>query len=231
MKGDKNQEASSIQEAYQAKGDQKAFLQFLFREKLKTGGSNTLVASTSPQPQLFLSTPPVSPDITQLAILAPQTATTATNSRNMPIANRKKRARTERENHTEEESRSTKVVLELVPLHIREFYQEIIIMIDIMKVNRIPFVTTLSQSIHFVVATPIAKMELDYINRVISDLIKLYWKWRFKIGLKTRLAGQHITLNTVGRDEHVPEIEWMHRLIKERCQSAYHNTPFGKLPQ
>lgn len=87
MKGD-NQEASSIHEAYQSKGDQKEFLQaarqFLYREK--TGRSNTSNVSTSPQPPSFLATPPVPSASTQLPMPTAQTATTGINSINLPIA-------------------------------------------------------------------------------------------------------------------------------------------------
>ena len=132
-------------------------------------------------------------------------------------------------------------LMEPVPQHVREFYQDITLAIDIMKVNKIPFLTTLSKSIHFTTATPLAKMELDKVYNVINDLVKFYRKRRFKVaiimadgqfdGLRTKLAGMEITLNIVGRDEHVPEIERMHRVIKERSRSTFHNTPFKKLPQ
>ena len=90
MRGD-NQEAASIHESYQSKGDQKAFLQaarqFLFREKSKAGGSSTSVASASPQPPSFLATPSVPlVDTNQQAMSTPQTATTETNIRTMPSA-------------------------------------------------------------------------------------------------------------------------------------------------
>jgi len=86
MKGD-NQEATSIHEAYQSKGDQKAFLQaarqFLYQEKTKRTGNNISVASiTAPSPQAHPSIPP---DSTQSAVLTSQNVTTAMNARISPV--------------------------------------------------------------------------------------------------------------------------------------------------
>lgn len=128
-----------------------------------------------------------------------------------------------------------------VPRHIKRFYKEVTLCMDIMKVNGIPFVTTISKHIHYGTATPVAKMEMNEVADVIYNLNKFYRKREFKINtimadgqfksLETDLAEKHITLNTVSRDEHVPEIERFHRVIKERGRCAYHNTPFTKLPK
>lgn len=82
MKGD-NQVAAAIHEAYQSKGDQKAFLQaarqFLFREKSITAGINASIASSSPHPSLPLPPPHIHPDTTLPVMSTSQTGTTAIN--------------------------------------------------------------------------------------------------------------------------------------------------------
>jgi hypothetical protein len=45
------------------------------------------------------------------------------------------------------------------------------------------------------------------------------------------LAELQITLNTVARGEHVPEVERHIRTIKEWAQSVYNTLPFKKLPR
>jgi len=80
MKGD-NHEASSIHEAYQTKGDQKAFLQaarqFLFREKSKVIGSNLSAVSNT-------TSSPVPSDTIQ-PISNSQTIAAATNIEGTPV--------------------------------------------------------------------------------------------------------------------------------------------------
>lgn len=48
--------------------------------------------------------------------------------------------------------------------------------------------------------------------------------------LETQLANIGISLNTVARDEHVPEIERHIRTLKERCRETYNALPFKRWP-
>ena len=45
------------------------------------------------------------------------------------------------------------------------------------------------------------------------------------------LADMGIQLNTVSNDEHVPEIEWQIRTLKERTRGIYCTLPFRKIPR
>ena len=49
--------------------------------------------------------------------------------------------------------------------------------------------------------------------------------------MRTLLAGVGVTLNTVSRGEHVPEIERYIRTLKERCRASFPNPPFKALPR
>jgi hypothetical protein len=40
-----------------------------------------------------------------------------------------------------------------------------------------------------------------------------------------------ITFNFTNPDEHVPEIERINQLLKERIQSVYHRLPYKQLPR
>jgi len=79
MRGD-NQEATSIHETYQSRGDQKAFLQaarqFLFREKSRSiGNTNTFIPSDSQQSS-FTAVPNSTPNATTIPVTtSSQTAT------------------------------------------------------------------------------------------------------------------------------------------------------------
>jgi hypothetical protein len=47
--------------------------------------------------------------------------------------------------------------------------------------------------------------------------------------LRNALGELQITINVAAQDEHVPEIERMIRVYKERCRCALHNTPFQNI--
>eukprot|EP00978_Attheya_sp_CCMP212_P049346 scaffold651883_cov181-Attheya_sp.AAC.1 len=48
--------------------------------------------------------------------------------------------------------------------------------------------------------------------------------------LRVDLAELQMNLNTVSRDEHVPEIERYIRTTKERVRCIYNTLPFKKMP-
>ena len=45
------------------------------------------------------------------------------------------------------------------------------------------------------------------------------------------LANMGLQLNTMSNDEHVPEIEWQIRTLKERTRGIYCTLPFRKIPR
>jgi hypothetical protein len=73
------------------------------------------------------------------------------------------------------------------------------------------------------------------------EQVKLaYMKWGFNVThilldgqfepLCGDVAGLGISLTVVSRDEHVPEIEWYIRTIKEHTPCVYNMLPFKKMP-
>ena len=128
-----------------------------------------------------------------------------------------------------------------VPPHIRDHYQTITLAIDIMFVNRIPFLMTTSRHIHYHTASALPTMQITNIVDTIRALHKFYLKRDFRIiqiladgqfhPCKHEFAEMKIDLNCVAHDEHVPEAERLNRTVKERCRCNYHMTPFTKIPR
>lgn len=79
---------------------------------------------------------------------------------------------------------------------------------------------------------------VDHVKRVQS----IYLKRGFRVStflmdrqfdsmhIRGDLADLNITLNTVARGEHVPEIERHIRTLKERVRCVYATLPFDKIP-
>eukprot|EP00536_Pseudo-nitzschia_multiseries_P012906 jgi/Psemu1/33464/gm1.33464_g len=132
---------------------------------------------------------------------------------------------------------------EIVPMpkHIREQYMAITLAIDVMYINGIPFLNSISQNIHYGTCLPLPKMKLKDISEALQHIVGYYVKRNFKVimiladgqfkGLQHSLAKHQITLNIVSKDEHVPEIERYNRTLKERCRCLYSELPFDRLPK
>ena len=104
-------------------------------------------------------------------------------------------------------------------------YQSVTLYIDVMKVNRMPFLVTISWAIKFGTTgwlknakSPTLLLQLEQINRI-------YRQRGFKIEtieadgqfepLRDAFTGMQITLNKCSREEHVPVIERQIRTLKD----------------
>jgi len=68
-----------------------------------------------------------------------------------------------------------------IPQHIRDHYQDVTLAIDIMHVNKIPFLMSISRSIHYGTASVLATMKLSNVLEVLQDLKKHYRQRDFNI--------------------------------------------------
>jgi len=121
-----------------------------------------------------------------------------------------------------------------------EKHGEITLEIDIMFINKIPFIMMMSRNIHFDTAELVKDMKNNTLITSIEQVIQAYQTHGFKI--KAILAdGQFkhtqqiieqkgIILNICMANEHVPEIERYIRTIKERVRSIATTLPFERYP-
>jgi hypothetical protein len=106
-------------------------------------------------------------------------------------------------------------------------YRNIVLTADIMFVNKIPFLVTISRHIKFgTTAEILANQQLKTILGAIKSVNSLYSKSGFILrtilmdgqfeSLHGDLARIGTDLNTVSNDDHVPEVKWYIRTLKER---------------
>ena len=110
-----------------------------------------------------------------------------------------------------------------------------------MFVNKIPFVTTISRHIKFTTVEVIQKRESSQLSECIKNVVVIYTQRGFKVNhalldiefvpLRTNMLNMGIFANFATRNEHVPEIERQHRVIKERERACRSTLPFEVLPQ
>lgn len=127
-----------------------------------------------------------------------------------------------------------------IPADIMERHREVVICFDIMYINNIAFLVSVSRSIKFCTAEALQNKQAGTLLTGLKRIKMIYAQRGFRVNkaagdnefssLETGLAAIGIVLNTVARDEHVPEIERHIRTLKERCRATYNALPFKRIP-
>ena len=123
---------------------------------------------------------------------------------------------------------------------ILEHYGEVTLCVDLMYVNKVPLLVTLSCDIKFGILEVVADQKEATLLKCIKGVISLYRKAGFKVTVALMdgefvplcggLAELGIRLNETSRDEHVRDIEQYIRTVKERMRAIYNTLPFQKIP-
>jgi len=98
--------------------------------------------------------------------------------------------------------------------------------IDIMAINKIPFMVSTSRNIHFRTAKIICDKTKWTLMKSIQQIMWAYHARGFHVTtiladrgfecIRNSLAEMGISLNTASRNKHVPEVERYIRTVKER---------------
>ena len=119
-------------------------------------------------------------------------------------------------------------------------YCRVILCVDVMKVNKLPFLVTMSHAIKFGTVAWLKNAKTDTILFHIKEVRNLYIKRGFLLEiieadgqfepLRGELAALGITLNKCSCEEHVCVAERRIHTLKERCRCICNTLPFQKLP-
>jgi Reverse transcriptase (RNA-dependent DNA polymerase) len=131
-------------------------------------------------------------------------------------------------------------VYDNVPADTARANRVITLCIDIMFVNQIAFLITISRQIKFGTVESIPNRQNATILQGIKNVRNIYNKRNFHVELglmdnefepmRAELMGIGIQLNTTTNDEHVPKIERYIRTVKERTRSIYNTLPYKQIP-
>ena len=123
---------------------------------------------------------------------------------------------------------------------ILEHYGEITLCVDLMYVNKVPLLVTLSRNVKFGTMEAVADRKEATLLKCIKEVVTLYRKAGFRVTttlmdgefvpLRGGLAELGLRLNETSRDEHVGDIERYIRTVKERMRAIYNTLPFNKIP-
>ena len=117
-----------------------------------------------------------------------------------------------------------------LPPTILNYYKDVVLSIDILFVNRVPFLATISRNIHYGTIAALPNMKIETLEREIESVMRGYSTRGFHV--KTILVDLQfkaikdrnnlsVLTNVCSRDEHIPEIERFIRVIKERARCYY----------
>ena len=126
-----------------------------------------------------------------------------------------------------------------IPSGIVEQYHDVILAVDILYINKLPFIATISRNIRFGTVEFVHNQKATTLTEHIKQVNRLYRQRGFRPiyalmdgqfePLRGDLAEMGIQLNTVSNDEHVPEIEHQIRTLKEQTRAIYCTLPFRKI--
>jgi hypothetical protein len=127
-----------------------------------------------------------------------------------------------------------------VPREIMELHRDVTLCVDIMFVNKIPFLVTISRNIKFGTVEILPNRKAKSILQGVARVQKVYKRRGFRVvlgmmdnefePLRAGFMDLGMELNVTSRGEHVPEIERYIRTIKERTRSIYNVLPYKKMP-
>ena len=137
--------------------------------------------------------------------------------------------------------------LPMVPNHIevpKELYEQrsdLALCMDIMFVNELPYMTTITRSLYYRTALHLPTRQLKDLHESLDAALRLYNAAGFSI-TKVYCDGEFrpmmdpvaddmdITMEYSAPQAHVPESERNNRTIKERVRSTFHRLPYKALP-
>ena len=124
-----------------------------------------------------------------------------------------------------------------VPTSIMKHHQWVTIAIDIMFINAIQFLITISRNLHFGTVEVLPNQQEATTKNKLQAVIHLYEQRGFQVTSIMAdpefepLRAVFPQLNTCGADEHIPEIERFIRTVKDRVRSVYHSLPYKYVPR
>lgn len=122
-----------------------------------------------------------------------------------------------------------KQIVELLPTII-EYYKNNELSVDVLHINRIPFLGLVSKNIHYRTVNPLDNMKISTMEIIIDKILCAYLVCGFHVVLlhmdiqfKALKDDKNldVQVNVVARGEHVPKIEHVIHVWKERAHYYY----------
>ena len=129
-----------------------------------------------------------------------------------------------------------------IPHELHDTQHDVCLYIDIMYVNGVPFLTTISKNIKYHTAMWVADCTAPTITSLDESILKVYQQASFQVtevcaGCKFKPVlrvlqdgGWSFMINLANAQEHVPEAEHNNHILKEHIHATYHGIPYKMIP-
>ena len=131
----------------------------------------------------------------------------------------------------------------MIDVPIPKKYHDVVLCMDVLHVNGIPFLATISRFIKFGTITALKALNGPTLFTAIKQVASIYRRGNLRPRILLAdgafdnepmnefLHGIGMSLNPTSRDEHVSDIERYIRTIKERMRCMYNTLPFKHMPK
>ena len=123
-----------------------------------------------------------------------------------------------------------------VPHSILKLHRDVVLSMDIVFMNKLPFLVMLSHNLQFSMVESLPNHQVGTVTMCLKKVIQLYHHHGFHVTSITCdpefevLRPSFPMLNCCVADEHMPEIELYIQTLKDRTQRAVNVLPFKNLP-
>ena len=128
-----------------------------------------------------------------------------------------------------------------IPKEFIEAHKGVILFVDVLYIDGVTFLLTLSKNIRLITIWYIKDRKEETLLEAVDETFTKYNKAGFEIKefhadnefqcFEDHLEAIDITPNFCAAQEHVPEIERLVQLVKERYRATYHSTPYSCWPK
>ena len=128
-----------------------------------------------------------------------------------------------------------------IPAGILKHYQMVTLCVDIMYVNRVVMLVSISRNIKFVTIEAIPNNKSTMLMKGIKAVLQIYQRNGFSVEVALmdgefghlcgEMASMGVTLNKTLQDEHMGDIGRFICTVKEWTHAIYNTLPFHKVPR
>ena len=124
-----------------------------------------------------------------------------------------------------------------VPTSIMKVHRSVTLAIDVMFINKVAFLITISRNLKFGTVEAISNRQVTTIIAKLRSVCQVYHHWGFQVSVLLGdpefepIRSAFPQLNCCAADEHVPDIERYIRTVKDRVRSTYRMLPFKRVPR
>lgn len=124
-----------------------------------------------------------------------------------------------------------------LPAHVVERNKYVWLAGDVMFIDGLPFVVTVSRRIKFITAHYLPTRTSEHLAASLKETIGIYHRGGFRVQVilmdgefeKIKPLLPNVVVNTTSAGEHVGDVEWHIRTIKERCRGIINPLPFKRM--